>query len=159
MSHAPHGIQVAGVAQKMTSILAFSCPANYRCGGPSYAAQVAIDAIMHIMGVGVPILQNKRLSDTDAIEQHIKENAVCGPSMLKAFVNHKSQILGGALHTTVANLRTGELRECDEVTEKAMLMLVEWFLHKSGRTKEEFFKKLDGGNDQLIELDKTATTL
>ena len=160
MSHAPHGIQVAGIAQKMTNILAFSCPPNYRCGGPSYAAQVSIDTILHIMGVGVAILQGRALSDTEEFEKHVKEGAVCGPTMLKAFVKHKSQILSGALHSVLCNLRTNTFRECPEVTEEAMLSLVEWYLQKSGQPKDEFLKKLDeGGHDQLTELDKSETTI
>jgi hypothetical protein len=159
MSAPSHGIKIAGVAQRMANILAFSCPPNYRCGGPSYAAQVSIDSILHIMGVGVAVLQLKRLSSVETIETHVKEGAVCGPSMLKAFTKHKSQILGGALHSVMTNIRTSELRECHEVSEEAMLMFVEWYLQKSG-TKGEFLKKLEeGGHDQLVELDKTESQI
>jgi hypothetical protein len=144
----------------MTNILAHSCPPNYRCGGPSYAAQTATDSILHIMKVGMAILQHRRTGDTSIIETFAKDGAICGPSMFKAFTRHKSQILGGALHSIIANIRTGGLRECPEVSEEAMLMLVEWYLQKSGTKADEFLKKLDaGGHDQLVELDKTESQI
>lgn len=161
MSKAPVGIQMAGVAQKMVNILAFNCPPTYRCGGPAFAAQVSLDSILHIMGVGVALLQRgKHGHDTTDYEKFIKENAVCGPSMMKGFVKHKSQILGGALHAITTNIRSNEFRECPEVTEEAMLMLVQWYLQKSGIPIQDFVKKLEAGDhDQLTELDKTDTTL
>lgn len=159
MTDVPHGIQIAGVAQRMANILAFSCPPTYRCGGPSFAAQIALDTILHIMGVGQAVLQKTGKSEaSDKFEASVKEGAIAGSSMIKGFVKHKSQILAGALHTMVIDLRTEQFRECPEVTEEAMLSLVEWYLRKSGSTKEEFMKKLDeGGHDQLVELDKSET--
>lgn len=161
MSNVPHGIQIAGVAQRMANILAFSCPPNYRCGGPSFAAQVSLDSILHIMGVGQAILQKSLRDDgKEEFERIVKEGAICGPSMMKSFVKHKAQILSGALHTVVANIRTNEFRECPEVTEEAMLSLVEWYLKKSDTASKEFCKKLsEGGHDQLIELEKTESVM
>ena len=156
--HAPHPVQLAGIAQKMINILFINCPANYQCGGPAYAAQNALDSILHLMGIGVAMLQRqRRADDMSAFERQMRHDAVCGNSILKGFVQHKSQVLGSGLYSLLANIREKSFRESDEVTEEALLMIMQYYFHKTGASKEDFWKRLQTmDHDELIQLEKAA---
>jgi len=156
MSDAPGPIMVAGVAQKMANILAFSCPPNYVCAGPAYAAQSALEDILHILGVGITIIQRgAKISNMEEFQKEIWENTVCGESMMQSFIQHKSQILASALHSVLYSSREKEFRECGDVTEEALLMLMQYYFTRSGVSKEDFWKKLMVNNhDELEQLEK-----
>lgn len=151
-----HPIMMAGIAQKMLRILALNCPSNYNCGGPAYAATSAVDSIMHLMGIGQSLLQRQgREVDTEGFEKHIRENAVCGDSLIGQFVQHKSQILAGGMHCILSDLRHKTLRECEEITEEALLSVMQWYFDKTGASPDEFMKRLaKGDHDELIQLEK-----
>ncbi len=154
---APQTVQMAGVAQKLVNILFFNCPSNYECGGPAYAAQVSLDTILHLMGIGIAFLhkQQQRDSHQAEYEKHIWQEAVSSNSILKGLVQHKSQILGSALYSIMANIREQDLRESPEVTEEALLMLLQYYFEKSGASKEEFWNRLQKmDHDELIQLEK-----
>lgn len=151
----PPPIAMAGVAQKMVNILHFNCPPNYQCGGPAEAAHASMDVILHLMGVGMAMLQRKQHYDTEEWQKYIRSSAVNGEGIIEGFVQHKSQILSGALYAVLANPRVKTTRECEEVSEKALLTLLQWFFEKTKLTKEELFNKLDGSHDELIQLEKT----
>lgn len=153
-----HHILMAGEAQKMLSILAMQCPPNYHCGGPAYAATTSVEGILHLMGIGVTMLQRAtKGGEEDWFEKMVREQAVTGSGILDQFMQHKSQILAGALHVILADLKRGQLREPEEVNEKALLSLLEWYFQKTKTDPEEFFQKLkQGGHDELIQLEKDA---
>lgn len=153
---APPPVQMAGVAQKMVNILFFTAPSNYECAGPAYAAQVALDTILHLMGIGVAFLQRgRRREGMEEYEKALWHDAVTGGSIMKQFVQHKSQILSGALYSILANIREKEFRESPEATEEALLSLMQYYFHKSGASKEEFWNRLSKmDHDELIELEK-----
>lgn len=152
----PREIQIAGVAQKLLTNLFFNCPANYHCGGPAYGALATLDTILHLMGVGVAVLQQQG-AEKGAMaeyEKQVRAESVCGTSILGGFMQHKSQILAGSLHAILVNSREKRFRECPEVTEKAMLMLVQYYLDKSGTSKEEFWQKvLKADHNELTQLE------
>jgi hypothetical protein len=150
----PPPIAMAGIAQKMVNILHFNCPANYQCGGPAEAAHSSMDAILHLMGVGVAMLQRKQHYDTSDWQRYVRDSAVAGEGVLEGFVQHKSQILSGALYAVLADTRRKDTRECEEVSEKALLSLLQWFCGKTGITKEDLLNKMDGTHDELIQMEK-----
>lgn len=150
-------IQMASVAQKMASILALNCPPNYHCGGPAYAAVSAMDTILHLMGIGVSMLQRKGAERDEEFEKFVHQHAVLKKEILGGFVQHKSQILAGAIHAVVANRRGMTFREPPQVTEAALLAVIEWYVQKSGISKDEFCKRLKADTyDELIQLEKDA---
>lgn len=159
MSYAASGpVQLAGVAQKMVNILFFNCPADYACGGPAYAAQSGLDTILHQMGIGVAILQHKGANTgMGEYEKHLRKMSITGPSIMSAFIQHKSHILGAALQSVMASNRDQTFRENPEVTREALLMLLQYYFDKSGDSKEDFWKKLlENSHDELIQLEKDA---
>lgn len=148
-------LQMATVAQKMVNILALNCPPNYHCGGPAYAASSAMDAILHLMGIGVTMLQSRSNEGNEAFEKSVQEHAVYKQSILGGYIQHKSQILAGALHSVFSNPRERGLREPEPISEAALLSLIEWYLFKAGIPKESFIEKLKASNhDELIQLEK-----
>jgi hypothetical protein len=150
-----HPIMMAGLAQKMLRILALNCPPNYHCGGPAYAATSAVDNILHLMGIGVALLQREeRNDDMKEFQGRVIKDAVCGSTIINQFVQHKSQILSAAIHSVVSDLRRNKLRECEEVTEEALLSVLEWYFKKTGSSIDLFVEKLkNGGHDELIQLE------
>jgi hypothetical protein len=148
--------QMATVAQKMVNILALNCPPNYHCGGPAYSAVASMDAILHLMGIGVTMLQRRGNDRNEAFEKSVHEHAVPKQSILGGFVQHKSQIVAGAIYAVLSNPREKKLREPEPIAEAALLSAVEWFLHKTGRSKDEFARKLkESTHDELIQLEKS----
>lgn len=155
--HDGNHFQMATVAQKMVNILALNCPPNYHCGGPAYSAVAAMDTILHLMGIGVTMLQRRGNDNNEEFEKNVHEHAVPKQSILGGFVQHKSQIVAGALHAVLANPREKKLREPEPIAEAALLSTVEWFLNKTGRTKDDFVKKLkESTHDELIQLEANA---
>lgn len=147
-----HPIMMAGIAQRMLRILALNCPPNYHCGGPAYAATSAVDAILHLMGIGVAMLQRTgRDESVEHFEKYLRENAVSGDTVIDQFMEHKSKILSSAMHCVLSDLRRKKFRECDEVTELALLSVMKWYFKKSGMDPKEFVKKLDKGNFDYLE--------
>jgi hypothetical protein len=146
---------MAGLAQKMLRILALNCPPNYHCGGPAYAATSAVDNILHLMGIGVALLQREERGDDMAdFQERVRHDAVCGGGIINQFVQHKSQILSASIHSVIADLRRNKLRECEEVTEEALLSVLEWYFKKTGSSMDAFLTKLKaGGHDELIQLE------
>lgn len=151
-----HPIMMAGIAQRMLRILALNCPPNYHCGGPAYAATSSVDTILHLMGIGVAMLQRSgRDAGIVEFEDYIKKNAVSGDTVIDQFMEHKSKVLSAAMHCILADIRRDQFRECDEVTEDALLTVMQWYLKKSGTSMEDFTKKLEkGGYDNLEKLEK-----
>jgi len=147
---------MAGIAQRMLRILALNCPPNYHCGGPAYAATSAVDTILHLMGIGVAMLQRSgRDESVEHFEKYLRENAVSGDTVIDQFMQHKSKILSSAMHCVLSDLRRKKFRECDEVTEQAMLSVMQWYFEKSKTDPKEFMKKLaNGGFNDLVELEK-----
>lgn len=137
-------LSMAGTAQKMLMILNMQCPANYECGGSAYAGVAAVDNILHLMGIGIGMLRPARDNPhVQAFEKHVRESAVAGDSIVGKMVDHKSQIVAGALHSILVELRTKTFREPPEAVEKAVLSLLQWYLAKSGLTKEALLAKVD----------------
>lgn len=156
MEQASH-IQIAGIAQKMLTILELNCPDNYNCGGPAYGAVAATETILHRMGIGTSMMLRRSTNPEYMLEfqKEIRRSAVTGNTILGEFSQHKSQILSTALYSLLFDVRRGTLRECDEVTEKALLTVLEWYFSKSGADRRAFWKKLqEGGHDELIQLEK-----
>lgn len=157
--HVGHPVQMAGLAQKMAKMLFMDCPPNYYCGGPAYAALESLDAILALMGIGIAMIQRKGGPDTLEYQKEVRQNAVEGPGIFNTFVQHKSQILAGALHAILCDIRTRETRECKEVTENALLSILQWHFHKSGVKPEDFWKKVVLMNhDELIQLEKAPVS-
>ncbi len=155
--HDSSHFQMATVAQKMVNILALNCPPNYHCGGPAYSAVAAMDSILYLMGIGVTMLQRRNNEKVEAFERSVHEHAVPKQSILGGFIQHKSQIVAGALHAVLTNPREKKLREPEPVTEAALLSTVEWYLHKTGRSKDDFMKKLkESTHDELIQLEQNS---
>lgn len=153
--HDGNHFQMATVAQKMVNILALNCPPNYHCGGPAYAAVASMDEILHLMGIGVTMLQRRGNDKNEAFEKGVHEHAVLKQSILGGFVQHKSQIVAGAIRAIMYDPRGKKLREPEPVAEAALLSVVEWYLYKTGRSKDDFVKKLkESTRDELIQLEK-----
>jgi len=153
-------IQMASFAHNMLSILYYTCPSNYQCGGPSYAATNAVDAILHLMGIGVPMFTRHGPVDTSDFEKSIRDHAIKKESLLGGYVEHKSQILSGALHTMLFDTRRKELREDQEVTESSILSVVQWYLKKTGVNKESFIKRLqEESHDTLTQMENADPSM
>lgn len=148
-----HPVQMAGLAQKMAKFLFLDCPPNYACGGPAYAALASMDAILSLMGVGIAMIQRQG-GNTDEFQKHVKETCVAGEGILGTYVQHKSQVLAGALHAILCDLKTRNPRECREVTENALLAVLQWYLKKTKTDPKTFVEKiLKNDHDELEQLE------
>lgn len=150
-----HPVQIASIAQKMTKMLFLDCPANYNCGGPAFAALASMDAILTLMGVGITMIQRSGGGTSEEYQKFVKASAVEGSGILSTYVQHKSQILAGALHAVLCDLKTQKTRECREVTENALLAAIQWFLKKTQTDPKVFIEKiLASDHDELEQLEK-----
>lgn len=156
--HNGNPVQMAGLAQKMAKMLFLDCPPNYHCGGPAYAALESMDTILALMGIGIAMIQKRGNDSTEAFQSEVLNNAIEGPGIYNTYIQHKSQILAGALHAMVCDIRTLDTRECREVTENALLSLLQWYFHKTGADLKDFWVKLEAmTHDELIQLEKGFT--
>src|SRR3990172_4053644 len=120
-------MRLAGVAQKMVKILSLDCPPNYACGGPAYAALQALDSILHLMGFGCAFLQKLGVTDTSEYQKFVRKHAVLQSTVVGGLIQHKGQILSGALHAILCDFKTAQFRECPEATENALFSVLEWY--------------------------------
>lgn len=149
-----HPVEMAGLAQKMAKFLFLDCPPNYSCGGPAYAALTSMDAILSLMGIGIAMIQRQGGGNTEEYQKYVKESAVTGEGILSTFVQHKSQVLAGALHAILCDLRTRNPRECREVTDNALLAVIQWYLKKTRTDPKAFIGRiLKNDHDELEQLE------
>lgn len=144
-------VQLATIAHNVLTALYFTCPPNYACGGPAYAAHASMDSILHLMGIGVPMLQRGPF-DSREYQKGVRRQAVGKDSVITGYVEHKSQILSEALRSILFDHRQGQPREEGEVIQKALLQVLQWYFSKAGLDPEKFIARLrDETHDELIQ--------
>lgn len=149
-------VQMASVAHRMVSVLFYTCPDNYQCGGPAEAAMSAVDSILHVMGIGVPLLQKTSHEDTSEYQKAIREHAVTHDSIMGGYVQHRSQILSSALFSLMYDMRQRDFRTIPEATEKAILSLIHWFCQKRNMKPEDLLALLkEDVHDEVVQLEQS----